>query len=195
MRHWLFHPLIFYPLIILIAGLAIVASMEPQNWPRTPAPVAAQRAGHSLIWAGEGFNSPQLAPEQRLTIERDLMGRAKDIHLAVLPDLGAARADETGLQLLLTPEDAAMLRNRRVTVQISYQPLPVNAASGLAVSLQGGRTSIWVTKDAPSPPQGTLNYELPPQATPTAIALRVISTTSGEAYGLEITKVQLTPHS
>lgn len=54
MRTWFFHPLVFYPLAILLAALAIVISVKPQSWPREPAPVAAKVENGALVFEGEG---------------------------------------------------------------------------------------------------------------------------------------------
>ena len=51
MRHWLFHPLIFYPLAALIAVLVIGISIRPQSWPRPASPVAAQEAQGALVYS------------------------------------------------------------------------------------------------------------------------------------------------
>lgn len=195
MRNWLFHPLIFYPLVILIAAAAILASLEPQNWTRSPAPVMSQRNGPSLVWSGVAFNSPDVGPEQRLTVERDLWGNAQSLRIAVVPHAAQPASDEQGVRVLLSADDAAAIGGRPVTVAVTYTPLPVNAASGLAVSLQGADATEWVQHDAPSPPQGALTFELPAQSAPQAIGLRVLSGGQDENYGLEITRIQITPHA
>lgn len=195
MRNWLFHPLIFYPLIILIAAAAILASLEPQNWTRLPAPVSSQRNGDSLVWSGMAFNSPDVGPEQRLTVQRDLWGNAQSLRVAVIPHAPAPTPDQQGVRVLLSADDAAALAGKRVSVEVTYAPLPVNAAQGLAVSLQGASRTAWVSHDAPSPPQGALRFELPAQSAPQAIGLRVLSWGQDQNYGLEITRIQMTPHA
>jgi hypothetical protein len=195
MRNWLFHPLIFYPLVILIAAVAILASLEPQNWTRQPAPVVSERSGASLVWDGSAFNSPDVSSEQRLTVQRDLWGNAQSLRIAVVPHAPPPAPDEKGARVLLSAGDAAALSGRPVTVEISYTPLPVNAASGLAVSLQGANPTSWISHDAPSPPSGPLRFELPAQTSPQAIGLRVLSGGQDENYGLEITRIKITPHA
>ena len=67
MRNWLFHPVIFYPLAILVAALAIFVSLRPI--------LAANSAGHRRArrrMAGlqqQQFNSPDKGAED-LTVVR-----------------------------------------------------------------------------------------------------------------------------
>jgi hypothetical protein len=193
MRHWLFHPLIFYPLAIAFAAFVIALSVRPQAWPREPAPVAAQVQDGSLVFAGEGFNSPAVGAEQDMFVVRDFWGRAQSLRIAQKPGQPPPTPAEQGARLLLTPEQAAMIDERPVTVEITYNPLPVNAASALAVSLQGIAPADWVSQPAPPQP-GTLRFQLPAQFAVNAIGLRALSNEGEQAYGLEITRVRVTPH-
>jgi hypothetical protein len=194
MRHWLFHPLIFYPLAIVIAVLLIAASLQPQKWPREPAPVAAELVDGALVYGGEGFNSPDPSPEQQMTVIRDFWGRAQALRIAVKPNQPPPTPAEQGVRVLMTPEDAARIDDRPVTVEVTYNPLPVNAASGLAVSLQGIGPAEWVSQDIPPQP-ATVRFELPAQFAVNAIGLRALSTNNDQAYGLEITRIRVIPHA
>jgi hypothetical protein len=194
MRHWIFHPLLFYPLVILISGFVVFASFEPQKWPRKPAPVAARHEGAALVWTGEGFNAPDVGPEQRLTVERNLWGQAQAIRVAELPNQPPPTPAEQGVRILFTPQDAARFDGKAVTAEVTYAPLPFNSATAMALSIQGIGPAEWITVAAPSPPEGALKFELPPQLAPDSVGIRVIAGQSGEAFGLEITRVKLTPH-
>jgi hypothetical protein len=193
MRHWLFHPLIFYPLAIVFAAFVIAVSVRPQAWPREPAPVAAERVEGALVFAGEGFNSPAVGAEQEMTVVRDFWGRAQSIRIAQKPNQPPPTPAEQGARILLTPQDAALIDDRPVTVEVSYNPLPVTAASGLAVSLQGIGPADWVAQPAP-PQSATLRFELPAQFAVNAIGVRALSEQGDQAYGLEITRIRITPH-
>jgi len=194
MRSWIFHPLVFYPLILLIAGLAIFISLEPQSWRRAPTAVAGRHEGAALVWSGTGFDSPDIGPEQRMYIERDFFGRAQVLRIAELPGQPPPTPAERGLRLLFTPADAALLNGKAVTAEVSYNPLPINNATSMALSMQGTGPAAWVTLPAPSPPQGALKFELPAQVAPDSVGIRVIAGHTDEAFGLEITRVKLTPH-
>jgi hypothetical protein len=193
MRHWLFHPLIFYPLVIVFAAFVILVSVKPQALPREPAPVAGQVQGGSIVFARDGFNSPAVSPEQDLFVVRDFWGRPQSLRIAQKPGQPPPSPAEQGARILLTPDQASLIGGRPVTVEVSYNPLPVNAASGLAVSLQGAAPAQWVSQTAPPQP-ATLRFELPAQAGANAIGLRALSTEPDQAYGLEITRVRVTPH-
>jgi hypothetical protein len=197
MRHWLFHPLIFYPLAILIAAAAIVLSLRPQSWPREPAPMAAVLDGEWLVYQGEGFNAPAQGSEE-MTVVRDWFGRplrlriAQPLEQAVAPP---APQDE-GALLLISPEVSAAISDRPVTIEVSYNPLPVNAANQLAISLRSsdGGPSPWVTQTAP-PETATLRFALPARTAVNAIGIRPISNLGDMAYGLEITRIRIMPRT
>jgi len=194
MRHWIFHPLLFYPLAALAAALVIAVSIQPQAWPRAPAPVSGQVADGVVVLQGPGFNSPDDSPEQYMTVERDFWGNALSLSIAQLPGQPPPTPAEQGVRILLTPETIALIDDKPVRVEVSYLPLPVNPASGLAVSLQGIGPAEWVSQPAPPQP-GTLLFDLPPQFAVSGIGLRALSEGTDQAYGLEITRIRIAPRA
>jgi hypothetical protein len=194
MRHWLFHPLIFYPLAALIAAFVIAVSLQPQSWPRDPAPVTAEREGEWLVYQGQRFTSPSVDPAQDITVVRDFWGRAERLRIAQKAQTGGPTPQDQGARILLSPEDSAALAGRPLTVEVSYNPLPVNAATGLAVSTSGAGETSWVQQEAPPQP-ATLRFRLPAQSQVNSIALRAVSTVNDQAYGLEITRIRITPQT
>lgn len=194
MRHWLFHPLIFYPLAIVVAALLIGFSLQPQRWARDAGPVAAQEAEGALVYAGASFDRPDSSPEQYMTVVRDFMGRPRALRIAVKPDQPPPTPAERGVRVLMTPDDAARIDDRPVTVEVTYTPSPVNAASGLAVSIQGSNPAAWVSQEIPPQPN-TVRFDLPAQRAVNAIGLRAISSNSDQAYGLEITRIRIIPRA
>jgi hypothetical protein len=194
MRHWIFHPLLFYPLAIVLAAAVIVFGLQPQSWPREPRPVAAEVAGASLVFTGAAFDAPDKAPEQTLHVTRDFWGNARSLRLAVLPNQPEPTPAEQGVRILLTPQQAAMIDDRPVSIEVDYQPLGHNTASGLAVSLQGIGPADWVIEPLPSEPgPGRVSFELPAQFAVNAIGLRAISSATDQNYGLEVTRIVVTP--
>ncbi len=193
MRHWLFHPIIFYPLAALFAVFVVAVSLKPQSWPQGPAPVAAEVRNGSLVFRGAAFNSPDVGAEQEMMVMRDFWGRAQTLRIAQKPGQPPPTPAEQGARLLLTTEQAAMIGERAVTIEVSYNTIPVNMASGLAVSLQGIGPAEWVSQPAPAQ-AATLRFELPAQLAVNAIGLRALSSNDDRAYGLEITRVRVTPH-
>lgn len=195
MRSWVFHPVIFYPLALLLAGLAIVVSLKPQAWPREPAPVAAASTQGALVFGGEAFNSPQPSPDQNITVVRDYWGKAEALRVAVHQDHPQPPTpNDRGVRLLLTPQDAAALAGRPLTVEVSFNALPVNMAQALAVSVQSDGPVTWLSQPLPQE-NAMVRYEVPAQANPNAIGLRAINTGGDAAFGLEITRIRIIPHA
>ncbi len=194
MRHWLFHPIIFYPLVAAFAALVIAISLSPQSWPRNAEQVAAQRDGQWLVYQGQAFNAPDVGPEQEMMVMRDFLGRPETLRIAQKAKQAPPNSLEQGTRILLTPDDAAAISGRPVTVEISYNPLSVNAANGLAVSLRGEGASEWVSQAAP-PQSATLRFRLPATNNVTAIGVRALSNLDDQAYGLEITRIRVTPQT
>ncbi|MGE0597746.1 MAG: hypothetical protein AB7P07_15425 [Hyphomonadaceae bacterium] len=193
MRHWLFHPLLFYPLVLIIAAAVIGFSLMPQLLPRDAAPAAGQVEGPVLTLRETAFDAPEDPPEQNVTVTRDFLGHAQTLKIAVLPGLGDPQPAERGVRILLQPSAADVLDNRPITVEITYRPLPVNAATALAVSLQGADATQWVSQPIP-PLSRRARFELPPAAGVTAIGLRAVSDNPGpEAYGVEIVSIRAGP--
>lgn len=194
MRHWLLHPIVFYPLAIIIAALAIVVSLRPQSWPREPAPVTAVRDGEWLVYQGEGFNTPDQGAEE-VTVVRDYFGRPLRLRVAQTMAQPVPQPADQGTRILLSAEDAAFLDGKPLTVEVSYNPLPVNAANQLAVSARTATgVNPWITQTAP-PETATLRFNLPAQTGLNAIAIRPISAAADMAYGLEITRIRVMPRT
>jgi hypothetical protein len=194
MRHWLFHPVIFYPLAALFAAFVIALSVQPQAWPRQPAPVAGVTTQGALLLEGAAFNSPDPGVGQHMRVARDFWGRPQALRIAQIPNQPAPLAAEHGVRVLLIPASAAALQGRPIAVEVSYNPLPINAASSLAVSLRGDAPAEWVSLQTP-PQAGTLRFEFPTHASATAIGLRALSSGTDQAYGIEITSIKISPRS
>jgi hypothetical protein len=192
MRHWSFHPLVFYPLVALLAALVILVSLKPQSWPRQPAPVAGVVRDGAIVLEGAAFDAPDDSPDQTMNVVRDFWGRPQSLRIAVLPGQPDPSPAETGARILLTPERAALLEDKPATVEVTYRPLPINAATGLAVSLQGVGPADWVIQPIP-PEAGTVVFQLPAGFAPDAIGLRAISAGQEQAYGVEIVRIRVIP--
>jgi hypothetical protein len=195
MRTWLLHPIVFYPLVAVLAALVIAVSAKPLSWPREAAPVAGERAGGAIVLTQAAFATPAPDAQQNLYVTRNFFGQPQALRIAVLPNQPAPGAGDRGVRILLAPEVAAGLNGAPATITVTYNPLAVNAATGLAVSLEGAAPTQWVTQTAP-PQHAALRFEVPAQTGVTAIGLRTINANGEqpEAYGLEITRISITPH-
>jgi hypothetical protein len=187
-----FHPLLFYPLVLLVIGLIVIFGLEPQKWPRAPGPVAGIVQNGVLVLRRGAFDTPDRSPEQQLTVMRDFWGRPQTLRIAVLPNQPPPTPAEQGVRILLTPDAAALIGDRPAVVDIVYRPLPLNSASALAVSLQGIGPADWVTQALPPQP-ARLSFTLPAQSAVNAIGLRAITDQTDKAYGLEITEMRVRP--
>lgn len=195
MRLWLFHPIIFYPLCAALAAAVILFSIQPQSWPHPAAPAAGAWVDGALVLEGASLDAPAPSPEQSLTVTRDFFGRAQTLRIAQLPAYTAPPApQDNGAVVLLAPDQAAAIENTPVRVEVTYRPLPVNAASGLAVSLRGAAPGPWASKEVP-PQYARVSFTLPAQAGVTGIGLRALSTGTDQSYGLEITRIRITPQT
>lgn len=192
MRSWVFHPLIFYPFAALLAGVVVMLSLQPQAWPRQAAPVAAMEAD-GLLLRGDALGTPATDPSQHISVVRNFLGQTQALRIAQIPNQPPPQPDYDGVRLLLSPETSAALEGRAATVEVSYRPLPVNAAASLAVSLRGASASAWVEQTTP-PQAATLRFEVPATTGVSAIGLRALSPQNDQAYGIEITQVRITPH-
>jgi hypothetical protein len=185
-------PLIFYPLALLAAAIVILFGMEPQKWPREPRPIAGQQQGQTLVLGAAAFDAPSASPDQHMNVVRDFWGRPLSLRIAVLPNQPNPTPAERGVRLLLTPEDAALVTDKPVVVEVSYNPLSIKAATGLAVSLQGIAPADWVIQEIAAQ-AGVARFALPAQFAVDAIGFRAISSNTDQAYGVEITNVRVLP--
>ncbi len=192
MRLWIFHPLVFYPLAALLALLVVGVSVQPLAWPRPAGIVSGQIEDGAIILRADALGAPAADPRQHHIVMRDFLGRAQTLRIAQIPDQPPPSPSDEGVRILLSPEQAALIGGRPTLVEVSYQPLPVNAASGLAVSLRGATPSPWVQRTSP-PQAAMLRFELPASSNVAAIGLRAISPGNDQAYGLEITRIRIVP--
>lgn len=192
MRLWLFHPLVFYPLVLALAVLVIGLSLKPQLLPRPAAAVAGEIDGPALLLERAAFDAPVDPPEQYVTVVRNLWGQPQSLRIAVLPNHQDPTETERGVEIRLKPEAAALVSNRRLQVEVNYQPLPVNAAPALAVSAVGSGPVHWRQQLIP-PLSGVVNFNLPPTPDVQSIGLRAVHVDPNLAYGVEIVSVRITP--
>jgi len=192
MRHWLLHPIIFYPLALVVAALLILVSLRPQSWPREPAAVSGEVSDGALALTGEALGAPEPTASHNVFVDRDFFGRARALRIAVQPGQAAPGPEDAGVRLLLSEAARAQLPPGPVAIEVTYNPLPVNAAAGLAVSLQGAGNTVWASAEAP-PQSGVLRIALPAAPGAAAIGLRVLAEATNEAFGLEITQIRIAP--
>ena len=194
MRHWLFHPIIFFPLACVFAVAMILFGFGPRAFDRPVTPQSGRVEGSSVVLAGDALASPQGAPEQVFQVDSVYLRANRSLRVAVRPNLGPPAPEEAGIRVLLTPATAARLVNRPMRVDVSYRAIPISAASALAVRLDGDTLQPWAINALSLDQPGVVRFDLPAQAHINAFAIRAISDNNTDFnYGVEITQVRLTP--
>ena len=192
MNHWLFRPLIFYPVAILIAAAIILISLDPLAWRRAPEPQSGVLENGAIVFEGRSFSAPDESPDQAVRVVRSGFNAPEALRIAVLPNQPPPTPAETGARILLSQEAIALLDDRPVHVVVAYRSLPVNPASALAVSLQGIGPADWVTQPL-AVGEEEVEFDLPPQFAVNAIGFRAISSDSEHNSGVEIVRFSATP--
>jgi hypothetical protein len=194
MRNWLFRPILFYPLLLVGAALLVLASLSPLSWARPEAPTSGVMRDGALVLEGEALGTPAMSPEQQVFVVRDIMGHASALRVAVIPGQTIPTPAETGVRVLLDDAAARFIEDKPVDVQIDYRPIPLNMASGLAVSLQGVGPAQWVAQPI-AVETGSLHFRLPAQMAVNAIGLRALNEGADRNFGVEIVRIRVTPAS
>jgi hypothetical protein len=162
----------------------------PQQLPRDPAPVPGVMEDGVLMLEGAAFDAPTDPPEQHVNVNRDFWGRPQSLSIAVLTLQPPPTPDQAGVVIQLAPEAAALLQGRRLTIEVNYRPLAVNAASQLALSLAGPGPTRWVTQPIP-PLSGSVRFNIPARDEVSGIGLRAVSNNQDpEAFGVEIVSIR-----
>lgn len=185
----------FYPLMALAALGLIVTSLGASILERAATPQAAAREGSSFV-----FDQHKIAQGARLDdthvmhVVRDFGVSAQSVRFAVRPNAPPPTAADTGVQLLLSPADAAALTGRTVDVELQLRRFTITAAGGIALSLQNGGPVTWVITPLPQT-SGPMAVRLtaPAGAPPTALGLRLLTDQTDYNYGAEIRRITITP--
>lgn len=191
MRNWLFRPLVFYPLLALVAAAIVLASLRPDLAPAPAAAAAGRIEAHALILQGEALTRPEIGPGFVAHVRRDAIGRPEALRIAVAPGRGAPRAGEEGVRILLSPDETARLGAGPYMVEVDVRPVAITMAQRLAVNLQdqAGATA-WEGADV-DPEGALLHFALPANGPVTAIGLRPVTDNRDYNYGFEIASVRL----
>lgn len=185
----------FYPLVLMGAAALIVMSLGIDVFDTTAAPQRATRDGAALVYGPhEIARGARTDADHVRFVVRDLGVSARGVRFAVRPSTPAPDADDTGVQLLLDPADAAALAGKTVDVELQLQRFSISAAGGIALSLQNGGPVQWVT--APLPPASgplVVRVAAPEGAPPSALGLRLLTDETNMNYGVEFTRIALRP--
>lgn len=169
-------------IVVVAAALAALVLLAPRL-ERVAEPIAGAVENGALVLQGEALRSPDTSPEQRVAVTED-----DALHIEVLPAQPSPTPAERGVRVLLTDENAALIEDRPVTIEIGYTPVST-VATELAVSLQGIGPAEWRTQPIGAG-AGTLRYELPAQIGVSAIGLRVVNWNGG---AVKVDRIRIVP--
>jgi len=192
MRHWLFHPLVAYPLAALVAAAAVLSSLQPGAWPRAERAQAGRIAAGAVVIEGQSFGAPGGDPSQEFHIARDRSGTAQSLKIAVHPGLGSPGPNDRGVTIQLASETARTVAGQPVRMRIAYRSLQLNSATALAVRFAGGAPTAWATLPI-EPGADELHFMLQAPSDFDRIALRAIGTGGEYNEGVEIVSIRIEP--
>lgn len=184
----------FYPLLVAIAAALVIVSLGAGAFERSGRAQTATMDGATHVFAAQALADGIVTHNGHLLhIAREFGLSPRAVRLGVRPGMGAASADRSGVQLLLAPEEGARLAGKALRVEIAFRRISVTNAASLAVGLETGGPIAWVTQPIP-PENGVMTFDLPASATaPTALGFWVVSDKTDYNYGVEISRVRVTP--
>ncbi|KAF0177767.1 MAG: hypothetical protein IV086_11805 [Hyphomonadaceae bacterium] len=185
----------FYPLLLAVAAALITASLGFAPFVRGGAPQKAERDGATYVFnAGALAGGIDPADGHLRHVTRDLGVSARAVRVGVRPGVGAPGPNSAGAVLMIDPADAAALTGRPLHVEVSIKRINVTTATSLAVSMQNGAATTWVSAAIPAE-NGVMAFDLPASAGPLAkgLGLWLVNDKTDYNYGVEITRIAITP--
>jgi hypothetical protein len=185
----------FYPLLMAVAAALILASLGFDAFVRGGEPQKAARDGGAYVFgAGALAGGIDVAAGHLRHVTRDLGVNARAVRVGVRPGLGAPTPTSAGAVLLFDPADAAALAGRPLRVELRIKRINATTAQSLAVSIQNGGAATWVTAAIPAE-NGVMTFDLPASAgaQPRGLGLWLISDKTDYNYGVEISRIAISP--
>ena len=186
----------FYPAIFAIAAALIFASLGFEAFaPGGGGAQKAERDGKAYVYNAAALAEGIAVSEGHLRhVTRDMGVSARSIRVGVRPGLGAPTPSSIGAALRFDPSDAAALVGRPIHVEVTVRRISVTTAAALAVSLQSSAPTIWTTAAIPMD-DGVMAFDLPALdgPTPNGLGLWLVSDKTDYNYGVEISRIAITP--
>jgi hypothetical protein len=187
----------FYPLLLAVACVLVLASLGFDVFVRGGQPQRAARAGGAFVFdAGALAGGINVEAGHLRHVTRDLGVSARAVRVGVRPGQGAPTPTSTGAVLLLDPADAAAFAGKALRVEMRIKRISVTTAASVAVSVQHGAPTTWVTAPIPAE-NGVMTFDLPASAAtpPRGLGIWLISDKTDYNYGVEISRVSITPQN
>lgn len=184
----------FYPLLLVVAAALVTVSLGAGAFERSGRAQAATMDGAAHVFGAQALADGVVTRNGHiLHIAREFGLSPRAVRIGARPGMGAASPDRSGVQLLLAPEEGARLAGKPLRVEIAFRRISVTNAASLAVGLEQGGPIAWVTQPIP-PENGVMTFDLPAAAAaPTAIGFWVVNDKTDYNYGVEISRVRVTP--
>jgi hypothetical protein len=184
----------FYPALLIVAVALVLVSLGAGAFGRTVRAQSGQRAESALVFAPEALaNGLQTRNGHVLHVAREFGLSPRAVRIGVRPGMEAPTADRAGAELLLTPETGALLAGKPLRVEVSIKRITVTNAVALAVAAQTGGPIGWTVQTMPAE-DGVMTFDLPATGAPLkALGFWVLSDKTDYNYGVEITRVRVTP--
>lgn len=185
----------FYPLLFAVAAALILASLGFEAFARGGAPQKAERDGKTFVYTAGALAGGIDASKGHLRhVTRDMGVSARAVRIGVRPGLGAPTPSSTGATLLFDHADAAALSGKAIHVEVSVRRISVTTAAALAVSIRNGASATWATSAIPMD-NGVMAFDLPASAgpPPKGLGLWLVSDKTDYNYGVEISRIAITP--
>ncbi|MBL8550341.1 MAG: hypothetical protein JNJ73_10170 [Hyphomonadaceae bacterium] len=190
---WIFRWYVFYPLMALISGAVILASLGPALLPDPgPTPTAGAQDRGALVFAGEALAHPQVAANTVYFVPRgDRSWRPTGLRVAIRPNAGLVGERERGAEILLSPAATDWIGMGPLRIEVAIAPLPLSSANQLALGLQRGAGAQWSAKNV-SAVSDTIIYEFAAAAAPVrGLSLRPISQDNSGNRGVEVRSIRV----
>lgn len=185
----------FYPLLLAVAAVLIVASLGFDVFAHGGGAQKAQRDGAAYVFnAGALADGIEPSDGHLFHVTRDLGVSARAVRIGVRPGLGAPTSTGGGAVLLFDATDASAFAGKALHVELNIKRISATTAASLAVSAQNGTATTWATTAIPAE-NGVMRFDLPASAgpPPKGLGLWVISDKMDYNYGIEISRIAVTP--
>jgi len=185
----------FYPLLLAIAAALIMASFGLDMFAQGGSPQKAQRDGASYVFnAGALADGIEPSNGHLFHVTRDLGVSARAVRIGVRPGAGAPGPMSAGAVLLFDRADASAFAGKALHVELNIKRISVTTAASLALSIQNGEPASWASVAIPAD-NGVMAFDLPASTgpAPRGLGLWVISDKTDYNYGVEISRIAVTP--
>lgn len=184
----------FYPLLFLVAVALVTVSLGADVYERKGAPQTATMDGGAHVFDAQALADGVITRNGHvLHIARQFGLSPRAVRIGARPGMGAPTPDRAGAQLLFTPEEGARLAGKALRVEVAFRRITVTNAVSLSLGVANGGPISWTTQPIPAE-NGVMTFDLPATAgAPQALAFWLMNDQKDYNYGMEISRIRVTP--